>query len=183
MDGLFRRRRLPHLDVDGATYFVTTCLFGSIPAIGLKALNEYRIELDAKERPADFSESDWRIHKDKLHFARMDSWLDGKSVVKHFVHDVAAECVRNSLFHFADERYDLIAHCVMPSHLHWVFKPRPSWCDEVAEMNRQRLELKKKRQAGSLPHFLVHQILTYPLNSDVPPCSSRRQHKRTGWLS
>ena len=58
MDGLIRRRRLPHLDVDGATYFVTACLSGSIPAAGLKALNEYRIELDARERPGEFTESD-----------------------------------------------------------------------------------------------------------------------------
>jgi hypothetical protein len=31
MKSQFRRRRLPHLDVPGATYFVTACLAGSSP--------------------------------------------------------------------------------------------------------------------------------------------------------
>jgi len=35
MKEMFRRRRLPHWDVPGATYFITSCLEGSIPAQGL----------------------------------------------------------------------------------------------------------------------------------------------------
>jgi hypothetical protein len=45
LDGLFRRRRLPHWDVDDGTYFVTACLHGSIPAQGLVELYRYREEL------------------------------------------------------------------------------------------------------------------------------------------
>jgi hypothetical protein len=35
MEEKFRRRRLPHWDLSGATYFITACLAGSIPAQGL----------------------------------------------------------------------------------------------------------------------------------------------------
>jgi hypothetical protein len=34
MNATVRVRHLPHWDVPGATYFVTTCLAGSIPAQG-----------------------------------------------------------------------------------------------------------------------------------------------------
>lgn len=35
MDEKFRRRHLPHWDMPGATYFITSCLDSSIPAEGL----------------------------------------------------------------------------------------------------------------------------------------------------
>lgn len=152
MDGLIRRRRLPHLDVDGATYFVTACLNGSVPAIGLKALREYRLGLESQECPSELTDSDWRIRKDKLYFARMDARLDDKPAVRHFAHESAAECVRDSLFHFSDKRYHLIAYCIMPSHLHWLFTPRTSWCDEVVKMNVKRISEAKARPAASPPH-------------------------------
>jgi len=33
MEEMFRRRHLPHWDYPGATYFITACLDGSIPAL------------------------------------------------------------------------------------------------------------------------------------------------------
>jgi len=166
MDGLIRRRRLPHLDVDGATYFVTACLNGSVPACGLKALRDYRKELDSRERPSEFSESDWRMRNDKLYFPRMESWLDDKPAVKHFVHETAADSVRDSLFHFVDKRYHLMAYCVMPSHLHLLFTPRPSWCDEVAEMNAKRVREANARQPANQPRFgSPREIIMHSLKS------------------
>ena len=37
-----RWRHLPHWDVAGATYFVTSCLEGSIPAEGLLDIDRFR---------------------------------------------------------------------------------------------------------------------------------------------
>jgi type I restriction enzyme R subunit len=73
---LFRRRDLPHWDVPGGTYFVTTCLEGSIPARGLLDLARYRQDLEARERPADVSEGEWDFRRAKLEFARLDEWID-----------------------------------------------------------------------------------------------------------
>ena len=39
---IVRRRHLPHWDVPGAAYFVTTCLDGSIPARGLLEIARYQ---------------------------------------------------------------------------------------------------------------------------------------------
>ena len=75
MEGIFRRRRLPHWDVADATYFVTGCLAGSISAAGLKELNRYRADLDARPCPPNTTEIEWENQKHKLVFKRLDDCL------------------------------------------------------------------------------------------------------------
>jgi type I restriction enzyme R subunit len=41
--------------------------------------------------------------------------------------------VVDAMFHFAGQRYDLFAYVVMPSHLHWLFRPLPRWVDTLAD--------------------------------------------------
>ena len=130
-DGLFRRRRLPHWDVEDATYFITTCLQGSIPAQGLSQLYRYRNELENTAPPKGISATEWEQRKHKLLFARLDKLLDEQPMIRHLKNPEAAELVRNSLLHFAGERYDLLAYVVMPSHFHWLFHPRAEWCESV----------------------------------------------------
>src|SRR5262245_27872526 len=83
ISGLFRRRRLPHWDVDDGTYFVTTCLDGSIPAQGFVQLNKYRQELDARCKPNDLTDDEWELRKQKFVFARFDQWIDLKPAKRH----------------------------------------------------------------------------------------------------
>ena len=75
-EGIVRRRRLPHWDLPGAVYFVTTCLKGSIPAQGLLDIQDFRIKVDKRPQPGDLSAQEWRIRKAKMIFARTDEWLD-----------------------------------------------------------------------------------------------------------
>ncbi len=137
LNGLLRRRRLPHWDVEDGTYFVTTCLDGSIPAQGLVELYRYREELDAKLKPDDLTADEWELRKQKLVFARFDQWIDLKPAKRQLQVPEAANIVRDALYHFADERYDLIAFVVMPSHFHWVFHPKTSWVRTLAEMHKR----------------------------------------------
>lgn len=125
MDGLFRRRRLPHWDVEDGIYFVTACLADSLPSQGFEKLRRYRKELDSRRKPTTINELDWETRKHKLLFARFDQMLDTEAMVQFLDDPRAAEEVRKSLYFFAGKRYDLIAYVVMPSHFHWVFKPRP----------------------------------------------------------
>lgn len=138
LEGIFRRRRLPHLDVADATFFVTSCLADSIPARGLLDLRKYRARLNAQARPAEQSESEWEIRKHKFIFARFDQWLDFRPAVRYLDNPGVAKCVRNSLYHFAGERYELIAFVVMPSHFHWVFHPRTQWCEAIVDREDRR---------------------------------------------
>jgi REP element-mobilizing transposase RayT len=137
LDGLFRRRRLPHWDVEDGIYFVTTCLAGSIPAQGIVRLQRYRQELDARTKPTDLTGEEWEYQKQKLMFARFDHLIDCEPAVNHLETPAAAELVRNALYHFAGERYDLLAFAVMPSHVHWVFHPRAAWVQSLNDLPRR----------------------------------------------
>ncbi len=142
----FRRRRLPHWDLPGATYFVTACLAGSIPAQGLIDIAEYRASLANRRKPDQVSESDWKDKCWKLNFARQDQWLDRSLGVRHFADPVAAKIVADSFYYFAGERYDLLAYVVMPSHVHWVFTPRDEW---VKTLSDERLAARTHAHAQS----------------------------------
>jgi REP element-mobilizing transposase RayT len=127
IDGVFRRRHLPHWDVGGHAFFVTACLAGSISAAGLRSIQTKRLELEARERPAEMTETEWEHHCGKLLFAFVDRLLDYLSPVRHLADDRQAEIVRNAFLHFAGERYRLFAFVVMPSHHHWLFLPNEDW--------------------------------------------------------
>lgn len=134
----FRRRRLPHLDKPGALYFVTSCLHGSIPALGLKDLADYRKSLEIRPRPAEHSQREWAIRKWKMEFARAEYWLDLQPAARHLEHDALAAEVEKALLNFAGERYAIWAWVVMPSHFHWVFEPLAQWVESLGEAADQR---------------------------------------------
>jgi type I restriction enzyme R subunit len=102
-------------------------LDGSIPAAGLQAVEEYRRQLESQPRPATTSEAEWEHRLRKLVFAKLDELLDQQPAVRHCEKPEVASVIRESLYHFADVRYSLLAYVIMPSHLHWVFRPLPEW--------------------------------------------------------
>jgi putative transposase len=167
IEGVFRRRRLPHWDVADATYFVTACLADSIPARGLGDLRDYRRELDARLCPEGMEEAAWEVQKHKLVSARFDEWIDMAPASKHLQNPALAQIVRTSLFHFAGERYWLLAYVVMPSHYHWVFKPRDEWCEIVANTNQDRTPREQ----------IMHSIQSFTANQ----CNSVLCRKGTFW--
>jgi type I restriction enzyme R subunit len=135
---LIRHRNLPHWDVDGAPYFVTTCLEGSIPAKGLLDIEEYRSSLKQRARPKDRSEEQWARDCWKQVFARTDYWLDHEPGARHLADARAAQLVVSAMYHFACDRYDLLAFVVMPSHIHWVFQPCGEWVNQLGMAAEKR---------------------------------------------
>jgi REP-associated tyrosine transposase len=135
---VIRRRNLPHWDVSGAAYFLTTCLEGSIPARGLLDLEGYRAELHRRVRPPDTDERQWGDNLRKLTFARMDRWLDREPAVRYLEDPRLAGVVRGALYHFAGQRYDLLGFVVMPSHYHWVFQPLEAWVGQLGSAASER---------------------------------------------
>ncbi len=133
---VIRRRNLPHWDMPGAAYFLTTCLEGSIPAQGLLDLDNYRTELQRRPRPQSKTEQQWAEDRWKLAFARTDCWLDQEPACRHLEDPQLARIVVDALYHFAAQRYDLLAFVVMPSHYHWVFQPCERWIAERKESKR-----------------------------------------------
>ncbi len=146
----FRRRHLPHWDVPGATYFVTACIQGSIPAQGLLNLRDYEAELTRRLRPQGMSEADWILRRWKLLFARADQWLDENPTVTHLADPDLARVIANALLFFAGTRYDVLAFVVMPSHFHWVFRPLESWVKDLELHDAERTPREANRQGDVL---------------------------------
>ena len=134
----FRRRVLPHWDVPGATYFVTACLYDSLPAQGALDLRNLERRLQGQVRPPAMSDNDWEHHKWKLMFARRDEWMDLHPAIRYLEDERLAVVVQESLYHFAAEHYDLLAYVIMPSHFHWLFRPRDEWVISLGDLANKR---------------------------------------------
>jgi len=145
-----RHRHLPHWDVPGGSYFVTTCLDGSIPAQGLLDLAKYVKELASRSRPEHVSPAEHERNLRKLHFARMDGWLDRQPASRHLENPALAQLVVDSLFYFAGVRYDLFAYCVMPSHYHWVFRPIDAWVASIDTLLGEKVRTARERIGHSV---------------------------------
>ena len=144
----FRRRRLPHWDKPGAIYFVTACLDGSIPAIGLKDIAEYRNGLSERERPTGLAVQEWKAKKWKLAFGRSEQWLDTKAAARHLAEEALASEVEQALRHFTAERYAIWSWVVMPSHFHWVFEPAADWVASLGQAASKRMPLERIMHSG-----------------------------------
>ncbi len=133
---VFRRRRLPHQDVEGHPIFITGCLDGSLSAIGLSQIERYREQLYTKTKPDGLTLQQWDERKQKLLFAFVDNLLDHESAVRHLEDSAQTEIVQNAFQYFANERYKLLAFVVMPSHHHWRFLPDEAWAIEAVQRSR-----------------------------------------------
>jgi type I restriction enzyme R subunit len=190
-----RRRDLPHWDVDGAAYFVTTCLKASIPAKGVREITRFRDELQGRPQPVDMSRAGWESLRWKMNFARVEHWLDREAANRALEQSNLAEVVVNSMLYFAGQRYDLLAYVVMPSHMHWVFQPLPEWTRNLpadGPSAREKIMYSLKRfianacnrllqrrgtfwQAESYDHWIrdadeMDRIIRYVENNPVKAC-------------
>jgi REP element-mobilizing transposase RayT len=156
IDLIFRRRRLPHQDVEGHPVFITACLDGSLPASGLSRINKYREAIESRPRPQDMTEPEWDHHRHKLLFGFVDQLLDGESPVYHLKDERQSAIVQNAFLHFANERYRLFAFVVMPSHHHWLFLPDEAW--SAAAVARARA---KNSQQRTPREIISHSIQSY----------------------
>jgi REP element-mobilizing transposase RayT len=122
--GFHSRGYLPHLEREGATYFVTFRLVGTLPKSVLEA---YRLERDAVlqraetlNRPLSGVE---RNRLDELFSKRIDAYLDAGHGECWLARKKIAELVVGALEHFDGVRYTLYESVVMPNHVHVVVAP------------------------------------------------------------
>jgi len=112
----FYRRNLPHWDASGATYFITMCLAGSLPARGW--LSPRRTEAQPRHhRQAGQTATTTPGQA----FVDYDKRLDTASLVQWFSDPRLARIATDALRWGDRKRYDLVAYVVMPNHVHWVF--------------------------------------------------------------
>ncbi len=120
-------RNLPHIQPEGATFFVTFRLHGSIPAT---KLIQWREEHDMQEAEIVRTYTSAEKQKDKLYelqrrqFGRMDTYLDSAVHGPTWLtHPAVAKIVVDSFHHFDNKRYRLDALTIMSNHGHAVLSP------------------------------------------------------------
>jgi len=102
-----RRRRLPHWQQDGATYFVTFRLADALPADALTNLDEQR---RLGVAPAEA-------------WAWLDRYLDAGSGCGLLARPDCSALVDDTLRHFDGQRYNLGAFVIMHNHVHVLVQP------------------------------------------------------------
>ena len=118
------RGRLPHWEADQAIYFVTFRLSDSLPRSVLQEFEAGRDNILAAARRAGraaLSPSDERrleeLISEKIQ-ARLDAGTGRCSLADTRVADIVAEALR----HFNLSKYRMYAWCVMPNHVHALFR-------------------------------------------------------------
>jgi 5-methyltetrahydrofolate--homocysteine methyltransferase len=120
---------LPHWYREGATYAVTFRLEDTFPKGVLAAYAKEkedlkrRIELAENEGDEGFVK-DLRKQLDQLYGERIEKVLDEGMGECWMKNPKIAEIVAGAITHFAGERYDLGAWCVMPNHAHVILSPK-----------------------------------------------------------
>lgn len=122
----YYRRHLPHWQPDDATFFVTFRLAGSLPTSAVARLKSKRLELiNQQNRIPNKSKPDskllsnietniFRVYKDILdNNAAGPRWL---------ARDDIAGIVMEAIAYRNHKKYDLIAYCIMPNHVHMILK-------------------------------------------------------------
>jgi 1-hydroxy-2-methyl-2-(E)-butenyl 4-diphosphate synthase len=123
---------LPHWKQDGATYAVTFRLADSLPAEFITRYQDHRDQLQQDLESLTHS-GDSRSSLEKITALRQqlaglqEDWIDpeldrgrGACIFK----DASlAALVADAMTHFDGQRYELLAWCVMPSHVHAVLRP------------------------------------------------------------
>lgn len=104
------RGYLPHFDQPGALQFITYRTIDSLPREAV-----IRIYSQIPERMADERREALEDLLDRCHGA---CELGRKET---------AQIVTDNLLHFDDDRYRLLAWCVMPNHVHILIEPLPGY--------------------------------------------------------
>ncbi len=116
------RRKLPHIFLAGATYFVTSNLHGALPKSVLEKLKKeyeqkvHQIKLTGKN--ADEIKIKLAILQQQ-HFRKYDQYLDQVMGGPTFLAEEKIADILKERFHRYDgQYYDLIAYTVMSNHFH-----------------------------------------------------------------
>ena len=115
------RRRLPHWEQDGCTYFVTFRLADAIPQEKLKAWQEQK-EIWLKHHPQPWSEKTAGEYEERF-VEGLQKWLDAGYGSCALQAEAVRTIVENALRHFDGQRYALDEFVIMPNHVHLLVQP------------------------------------------------------------
>ncbi|MBX3459394.1 MAG: transposase [Planctomycetes bacterium] len=123
---LRHRGYLPHLERDGATYFITFRLADALPEPVLKKIESERWDIvkTAEQVGRDLTTEE-KSRLDQLYSVRTEELLNAGHGACHLRDPRCARVVAETLQKWQGQRYELYAWVVMPNHVHAVVKPLP----------------------------------------------------------
>lgn len=125
-DKEYYRRTLPHWQPPGATLFVTTRLAGSLPGSVIRQMKNQH--LSSIEKNSDISDVDGQRNQQTFFksssFSRWDEALESANTGPFWLRQPQIAGIVESALHYRyGKEFDLYAFCIMPNHLHIVFRP------------------------------------------------------------
>lgn len=116
---IYYRRNLPHIHPEGYPIFITFNLTESIPKNVVEELSAMR-----KQELKGLHQGSEEYYKvQKKYFGKFDDWLDkSKSGHLWLKNENIAEIIVKKIHSMANERYELIAFCIMPNHVHLLIR-------------------------------------------------------------
>lgn len=120
----FYKRNLPHWQPEGAEYFITFRLAGSLPKGVIKGLRELRNQLlRSTEAISVIPVEKQKIWIHQKIFQKYEAQLDRGEIGPMWLSERSvANLVQEALHHRDKTEYDLYAYCIMSNHVHLVFR-------------------------------------------------------------
>jgi len=121
----YYKRKLPHWQPEGAEYFITMRLHGSLPQTAIGKLRTLRKQLNKKSSVnvnANKTEKLERYIQRKI-FKKYEDQLDNAAAGPTWLRKKeVANLIEESIHYRNGKFYDLYAYCIMPNHLHIAYK-------------------------------------------------------------
>jgi len=113
----YYKRRLPHIQIAGATYFITFRLANSLPNEALNKLAEEKQKINnLPENQRESAHQAW--------FTKYDDYLDmAMHGNLHLKNEHIADMIAASVKFRDGKVYELITYCIMLNHVHLVCTP------------------------------------------------------------
>lgn len=126
------RGYLPHFDAPSTIQSITFRLADSLPQSKLKRLEKDLVNCDPKKA-------------DRARRQKIEGWLDSGIGCCALRHPEVAKIVQDTLLFHDNDRYHLLAWCIMPNHVHVLIEPKlalakivQSWKSYTGKLALQR---------------------------------------------
>ena len=121
MSDPYYRRNLPHFHPEGYPLFITFRLANSLPE---EVLSRLKQERENEIKKSSINPSVERYAMEIKHFHHFDNWLERyENSPRWLGRTEVAGIVSEKILSMAGERYQLLAFCIMPNHVHLLIMP------------------------------------------------------------
>lgn len=114
------RRNLPHIQPQGAMFFVTIRLYGSVPVNLLEQWNSDYNNTNSTDISGK-AIKELKTVQQENYFEQLDNYLDTNENGPYFMaEEQIAKIIKEALHYRDGEDYKLICYCIMSNHLHFI---------------------------------------------------------------